>query len=127
MSRDFLTPADIQALHDLLVSRYGGMTGVRDFGALESAAFRPQSGFYSTVTEEAAALMESIAKNHPFIDGNKRTAFAATDVFLRINGYRMHLSSTQALADILNLFDQNRFEFQFLNAWLEEVVRPEAK
>jgi death on curing protein len=127
VSRDYLTPADILALHDLLVSRYGGIPGVRDLGALESAAFRPQSGYYSTVIEEAAALMESIAKNHPFVDGNKRTAFAATDVFLRINGYRAQLSSSQALADILDLFDRNRFEFQFLHAWLEGVVRPAAK
>jgi death on curing protein len=79
------------------------------------------------VIEEAAALMESIAKNHPFIDGNKRTTFAATDVFLRINGYRLHLSSTQALTNILDLSDQNRFEFHFLHVWLEEVVRPAAK
>jgi death on curing protein len=127
VSRDYLTPADILAMHDLLVARYGGRPGVRDPGALESAAFRPQSGYYSSVIEEAAALMESIAKNHPFIDGNKRTAFAATDVFLRINGYRLHLSSTQALADILDLFDQNRFEFHFLHAWLEGVVRTTAK
>ena len=67
----------------------GGAPGVRDSGALEAALFRPQTGYYADVVAEAAALFESIAVNHPFVDGSKRVAFAAVDVFLRINGWRL--------------------------------------
>jgi death-on-curing family protein len=70
----------------VLLEKYGGADGLRDAGALEAAAFRPQCGYYNDQVEEAAALLESLLINHPFIDGNKRTAFAAADVFLRLNG-----------------------------------------
>ena len=86
MATDYLTTADVLGLHRVLMQRYGGTPGLRDAGALESALFRPQTGYYEDIVAEAAALMESLAINHPFIDGNKRIAFAATDVFLRING-----------------------------------------
>jgi len=68
---------------------YGGSQGVRDYGLLEAALYRPQTGYYAGLIEEAAALWESLAQNHPFIDGNKRTAFAATYTFLAINGARL--------------------------------------
>lgn len=57
-------------------------------GALESALYRPQTGYYLDLLQEAATLLESLAINHPFIDGNKRSAFAVTDVFLKLNGYQ---------------------------------------
>jgi death-on-curing protein len=86
--RDYLTSADVLALHHVLIERYGGAQyGIRDMGALEAALFRPQSGYYADIAEEAAALLESLLINHPFVDGNKRTAVAACDVFLRINGH----------------------------------------
>ena len=87
--RDFLTVADVLAMHTMLIKRYGGASGLRDPGALEAALFRPQTGYYDDIVAEAAALLESLAINHPFIDGNKRIAFAAADVFLRINGRRV--------------------------------------
>jgi len=68
------------------MQRYGGALSLRDPGALESALYRPQTGCYKDIVAEAAAMMESLAIHHPFVDGNKRIAFAATDVFLRING-----------------------------------------
>ncbi|MCL1915094.1 MAG: type II toxin-antitoxin system death-on-curing family toxin [Desulfovibrionaceae bacterium] len=89
MTRDYLTTADVVAMHAVLLKRYGGAVGVRDFGALEAAVFRPQSGYYSDVVQEVCALLESLLINHPFVDGNKRTAFAACDVFLRINDLRI--------------------------------------
>ena len=88
--RDYLTVSDVLAIHSTLIQRYGGTHGIRDFGALQSALFRLQSGYYVDIVAEAAALMESLAINHPFVDGNKRVAFAATDIFLRINGYRIN-------------------------------------
>ena len=91
MTRDYLTTADMLAIHAALLKRYGGADGVRDLGALEAAVFRPLSGYYSDVIQEACALLESVLINHPFVDGNKRTAFAACDVFLRING--LHITA----------------------------------
>ena len=89
MTRDYLATAEILAVHAVLLKRYGGADGVRDIGAMEAAAFRPQTGYYADVVLEACALLESLLINHPFMDGNKRTAFAACDVFLRINGLRI--------------------------------------
>ena len=79
--RDYLTLAEVLTIYSILLQRYGGTSGVRDLGALESALYRPQSGYYQDIIQEAAALMESLAINHPFVDGNKRVAFAVTDVF----------------------------------------------
>ena len=87
--RDFLTSVEVLALHHALIERYGGARGIRDMGAVEAAVFRPQCGYYADIIEEAAALLESLLINHPFVDGNKRVAFAACDVFLRMNGYAL--------------------------------------
>lgn len=87
--RDFLTSVEVLALHHALIERYGGARGLRDMGTVEAAMFRPQCGYYADITEEAAALLESLLINHPFVDGNKRVAFAACDVFLRMNGYAL--------------------------------------
>ena len=75
---DYLTLADVLAMHAELVRRYGGAAGVRDLGALDAALHRPQTSYYPDLVAEAAALMESLAVNHPFVDGNKRVVFAAT-------------------------------------------------
>jgi death on curing protein len=64
-----------------MVRLYGGSHGVRDRGLLSAAVARPQTGYYSDVFEEAAALFESLSQNHPFIDGNKRTAISARPCF----------------------------------------------
>ena len=87
--RDYPTTVEILALHQVLLERYGGAPGVRDMGALEAAVFRPQCGYYADIVEEATALFESLLIGHPFVDGNKRVAFAACDVFLRINGHAL--------------------------------------
>ncbi|MDL2307779.1 type II toxin-antitoxin system death-on-curing family toxin [Desulfovibrio sp. OttesenSCG-928-C06] len=84
--RDYLTLNEVLELHRQLIERYGGAEGVRDLGAVEAALFRPQSGYYTDVIEEAAALTESLLINHPFVDGNKRVAFAVCYIFLEING-----------------------------------------
>lgn len=92
--REYLTALEILALHQALLERYGGAPGIRDMGAVEAAVFRPQCGYYGDIVEEAAALLESLLINHPFVDGNKRTAFAACDVFLRINGRGLQADPT---------------------------------
>ena len=79
--RKFLTLEKILYIHQELIDEFGRSSGILDIGSLESAIARPQTGLYNDIFEEAAALMESLAINHPFIDGNKRVAFFSTDVF----------------------------------------------
>jgi len=91
--RTYLSVAEVKAMHLavlVLFSGPNGADGIRDLSALESAVSRPQNGYYADLVEEAAALLESLLINHPFVDGNKRAAFAACDVFLRLNGRRIH-------------------------------------
>jgi death on curing protein len=122
--RDFLTVADVLGLHTALMQRYGGATGVRDPGALEAALFRPQTGYYEDIVSEAAALFESLAINHPFVDGNKRIAFAAVDVFLRINGWRLQRSPMRIHAEMMQMFETSTFDIAHLDPWLREFAAP---
>lgn len=115
---DYLTIADILAIHEDQIERYGGSNGVRDMGALESALFRPQTGYYADLVEEAAALWESLAQNHPFIDGNKRVAFAGTYVFLAANGLTIEADPLQAYDFINGLYENRDFRFEHLVVWL---------
>jgi death on curing protein len=115
---DHLTLVEVLAIHADQIERYGGSQGVRDQGLLESALYRPQTGYYADLIEEAAALWESLAQNHPFIDGNKRTAFAATYTFLRINGAWLTATADEAYAFIGRLYEANDFAFEKLVHWL---------
>ena len=119
---DFLTLAELLAIHHDQIERYGGPAGVRDLGLLEAAVFRPQTGYYTDLIEEAAALWESLAQNHPFIDGNKRTAFAATYTFLAINGGRITADPDNAYVFISGLYEANDFTFEKLVVWLRHNV-----
>jgi death-on-curing protein len=122
--RSFPTVEEVVAIHDDLIAQFGGSMGLRDMGALESALLRPQMGYYDGIIEEAAALMESLAMNHPFVDGNKRVAFAATEVFLGMNGWYIDCDSEEAYAHFMRLFETNSFRFAELKDWLEGNVRP---
>lgn len=87
----YLIAEQVLFIHYRLVSETGGEHGVRDIGLLESAIARPRATFdkqelYKNIFEKAAALMESLVNNHPFIDGNERTGIACTVLFLRQNG-----------------------------------------
>jgi death on curing protein len=119
---DYLTMAEVLAMHVDQIERYGGIHGVRDPGLLESALFRPQSGYYADLIEEAAALWESMSQNHPFLDGNKRTAFASTYTFLAINGARLTASSGLTQRFVLGLYQGNKFSFEKLVPWLRKHV-----
>lgn len=120
---DYLTTVEVLAIHADQTERYGGADGVRDLGLLEAALFRPQTGYYADLIEEAAALWESLAQNHPFVDGNKRTAFAATYTFLAINGGRIALKASAVYDFINGLYEVRAFEFSRLVPWLREHVR----
>ena len=124
MTHDFPSIHEVIALHDALIDEFGGAMGLRDMGALESALLRPQMGYYDGLIEEAAAMMESLAMNHPFVDGNKRVAFAVTEVFLGLNGHFIDCNSREAYSFFMQLFETNSFRFAELNSWLEEHVKP---
>jgi death on curing protein len=123
VSHDYLTVADVLGMHTVLMQRYGGASGVRDPGALEAALFRPQTGYYEDIVAEAAATLESLAINHPFLDGNKRIAFAATDVFLRINGWRLQRSPMQIHAEMIQILEAGTFDIAHLDPWLRAFAQ----
>ena len=124
MARDYLTVADVLGMHSVLMQRYGGAPGVRDPGALEAALFRPQTGYYEDIVAEAAALMESLAINHPFVDGNKRIAFAAADVFLRVNGWHAKRAPKQIYSEMMQMFESGTFDIAHLDPWLRSFANP---
>jgi death on curing protein len=98
---EFLQIADVLEIHQILIDLLGGMPGIRDEGLLESALSQPQATFFGellhpTIHAQAAAYLYHMAKNHPFLDGNKRTAYGAMETFLRLNGYTIDLSNEQA-------------------------------
>jgi death-on-curing protein len=115
---EYLTLIEALTFHADQIQRYGGDEGIRDPGALESALFRPQTGYYDDLISEAAALWESMAQNHPFIDGNKRAAFAVTDVFLKMNGLQITASPEATVSFIYSLYDSRTFNFEELATWL---------
>jgi death-on-curing protein len=127
VDRDYLTVADGEILHALVLEHSGGSAGVRDRALLESAVFRPQSGYYADVIEETAALIESLTNNHPFVDGNKRTALLAADVFLNYNGYTLEVEPTETNEFFLSNLRKGTFRFPVIQEWLRKGVRPHGR
>ena len=120
---DYLTGIEVLAIHADQIELYGGAHGLRDAGLLEAALFRPQTGYYADLIAEAAALWESLTRNHVFVDGNKRVGFAATYTFLAINGRRITADADTAFAFISDNLDAGTFEFARLEAWLRAHTR----
>ena len=113
--------ADAAAYHAELIAGHGGSAGLRDRGLLESALARPQNlAAYGepTAFELAAAYAFGIAKNHPFVDGNKRVAFVASVTFLESNGYQFAATEEDAAITFLGLAGGKVTE-QDLSRWLE--------
>ncbi|MEM8637698.1 MAG: type II toxin-antitoxin system death-on-curing family toxin [Cyanobacteria bacterium P01_G01_bin.54] len=103
---EFITLEQVLRLHDDQITDFGGTRGIRDQGLLASAIAQPQAMFggqllHPTLAEQAAAYLYHLVLNHPFIDGNKRTAFAVMDTFLRLNGYQLTLSDREAYELVL--------------------------
>ncbi len=118
----FLTVEEVLAIHERLLSEFGGPPGVRDLGLLESALFRPRTGYYEDIAEMAAALFESLLMNHPFIDGNKRVAFFATDSFLRLNGWKLKVDVDKAHAFLIGLLEEGECDFERLLPWVRSSL-----
>jgi len=118
----FLSLDEVLAIHQRVIDVYGGADGVRDLGLLESALYRPQSGYYEDLVTMAAALFESLLMNPPFVDGNKRVAFFATDVFLRLNGWRLEVDANEAHALLTELLQTSRCDLAHLAEWIRASV-----
>ena len=123
--RVYLTVGEVLQIHHQQIDNYGGAHGLRDQGLRESAVFRPQIGYYNNIAEEAAALMESLANNHPFLDGNKRVAFAAAHTFLLVNGYDLEMNPLAAYEFMMQSIARVEFRFGPILEWINNHIRQE--
>ncbi len=119
---EFLTFEEVVAIHERLLAVFGGAPGLRDPGLLESALYRPRTGYYEDLAGTATALFESLLMNHPFVDGNKRVAFFATDVFLRLNGWRFEVRPAHAHRFLIGLLERGTCDFAHLLPWIRRSI-----
>ncbi len=117
-----LSVDEVLAIHERVLEAFGGPPGVRDLGLLESALFRPRTGYYQDIAEMATALFESLLMNHPFVDGNKRVAFFATDVFLRLNGWKLRVQAEEAHTFLMGLLGEGQCDFNHLLPWVRNAL-----
>src|SRR5580700_4399076 len=122
--RAYLTVAEVLAIHQNQIEEYGGAHGLRDQGSLEAAVFRPQTGYYNHISEEAAALLESLVNNHAFLDGNKRVGFATMHTFLLVNGFDLDVSSKAAYEFMIKAMEEGRFRFGLIHEWIAAHIVP---
>ena len=122
MSRSTLFPSFEEALslHRVLVERFGGAPGLRDGGLLESALARPKSGYYDSLSSQAAALLQSLARNHAFQGGNQRMAFALAAVFLETNGWSLVADAADAEEFLVGRVIKGHADLDEITAWIEE-------
>jgi death-on-curing protein len=118
----YLSVDEVLRIHERVLERFGGRPGVRDLGLLESVLFRPRSGHYSDIAEIASALVESLVMNCPFTDGNQRVAFFATDVFLRLNGWKLAVEPQAAHSVLVALLEQGQCDASHLLPWIRESL-----
>ena len=118
----FLSLDEVLTIQKRLIDHFGGQHGIRDRGLLESALFRPQTGYYVHLEEMAAALFESLLFNHAFVDGNKRIAFFSTDVFLRLNGWKLQVSAEEGESFIINILKDSDNSFSKILSWMRQSI-----
>lgn len=121
---DYLTVAEVYQMQYQLIEMFGGRHGLLNKGRVEAAVYRPQTGYYNSIEEEAAALMESLGNNHGFVDGNKRIAFTATDVFLRRNGFYIEVGGKEGHAFIDGSMSRREFRFPQILDWIRQHIKP---
>ena len=129
MKLEFLELDDVLAIHAESIRRFGGGTGLRDSGLLESALAMPRATMFGellhqTIHEQAAAYLFHLVKNHPFVDGNKRVAFFATDVFLRLNGWKLRVDANKAHRFLIALLEAGTCDFDHLLPWIRRSLAP---
>lgn len=121
-SVQFLSVDEAIAIQERLIDRFGGQHGVRDRGLLESALYRPQTGYYPSLEEMAAAMFHSLLLNHAFVDGNKRIAFFATDVFLRLNGWKIEVASADGESIIIRFLESGDRDINEITNWIRDSI-----
>ncbi|TXH91351.1 MAG: type II toxin-antitoxin system death-on-curing family toxin [Rhodoferax sp.] len=122
----WITPAVLYAVHDEQLSEHGGLAGVRDANALESAVARPEQLVHygsPDAADLAAAYGFGIARNHPFADGNKRTAFVAVELFLALNGFELKATDADCILTMLAVAGGDLKEAQFAH-WIRTHTQP---
>ncbi|WP_396191898.1 type II toxin-antitoxin system death-on-curing family toxin [Flavobacterium sp.] len=118
---------EVEIIHNILIDKFGGAKGIRDFGLLESALARPFATFdgadlYSSPIEKAAAIMESIVINHPFIDGNKRTAY--TFMRLILLEYKLDIAATQEEKyKFVIAASKGDYKFEEIKSWIASNLK----
>lgn len=126
MNPVWLSVADVLALHDEAMAEFGGAGGLRDAGLLESALARPRNrvayGKRPTVFDLAGAYCVGVARNHPFVDGNKRVAFLVAAVFLDLNGYRLTAAELDVV-ETIGRVAEGRISETALSAWFKRNSR----
>lgn len=118
----YLSIDEVLAIHKTMIELFGGRPDIHDFTLLHSAVERPKVTFggqnlYPSIFEKAAALIQSLILNHPFDDGNKRTAITSCSLFLFKNGYRLTLPVEKSIQFTLKI-DAHRLNFNQIAAWL---------
>lgn len=119
----FLDIDDVYKLHEAIIARAGTKASVRDFALLHSAVERPKATFggqalYPTIFAMAAALLQSLCMNHPFTDGNKRSAWGATKLFLFLNGWHLQAKVKEG-ADFMVYVDNDKPDLPEIASWLK--------
>lgn len=127
MKTVYVSLDDVIAIHDNVVSLYGGSHGIRDLGLVESAISRPKATFggedlYPDIFSKAAALFHSLMFNHAFVDGNKRTTISTTARFLSVNGYELDVSQKEFVAFPLRV-ENKHLSIEAISNWLQKHTK----
>ena len=119
---EYLSISEVLELHNMTIKKHGGKSGVRDMGLLESALLRCQSGYYNTLAEQGASLLQSLCMNHCFVDGNKRVALLSTVVFFKMNGYGLKVSNKKIISFIVDDIIISKIEMDQISDWLSKKL-----
>lgn len=127
LTPEFVQKSDVLDIHERQIERYGGLDGIRDEGLLDSALAQPQATFFGellhpTISAQAGAYLYHLAKNHPFLDGNKRTAFATMIAFLRINSYELNMTEDEAYNMVIQVA-QGEMSKEELTSLVEQHIQ----
>jgi death-on-curing protein len=122
-----ITLRDVESIHEVLIDKFGGLKGIRDRGILESAINRPfqtfdQHELYPLPVDKAAAIFESIILNHPFVDGNKRTAYVLMRLILQENNLAIYADQTEKYEFVIRAA-KGEIRFNKIREWLTNHTR----
>lgn len=120
---NYISIDEVLLIHEKLIKKFGGAIGVRDLGLIESALHRPQSGYYSSVSLQAAAVLESFSLNHCFIDGNKIVALTVCVVFLKLNGLKIQIPKKVFAYFIIEKVIKEKVGVEYIAKWLEQYFQ----